>query len=157
WSSSAGAPAGGALNAWANALFFPDPVTTPIMHDDIRVGTIRLWGNASGVGVFGAAGLAGALGCLALTAAVAMCPSRRLQRTIVEPLRTLAEVTHTVRRDRAFNRRVPPAPIAELTELAEDFNALLGELETWQDSLRSENASLTHLALHDGLTGLPNR
>lgn len=34
---------------------------------------------------------------------------------------------------------------------------LHAELESWQQKLSSENASLAHKALHDPLTGLPNR
>ena len=45
----------------------------------------------------------------------------------------------------------------ELQELGNDFNALLDELEGWQHSLREQNATLSHRANHDPLTGLPNR
>jgi GGDEF domain-containing protein len=52
---------------------------------------------------------------------------------------------------------VPPAQIAELDNLGNDFNALLDELESWQTHLQSENETLAHQASHDSLTGLPNR
>jgi diguanylate cyclase (GGDEF)-like protein len=52
---------------------------------------------------------------------------------------------------------VPPAAIAELDNLGNDFNALLDELESWQTHLQSENETLAHQASHDSLTGLPNR
>jgi len=62
-----------------------------------------------------------------------------------------------VRRDRSFELRVPPANIAELNQISDDFNALLDELEAWQSHLQKEHASLSHRANHDSLTGLSNR
>ncbi len=62
-----------------------------------------------------------------------------------------------MRRERDFEKRVPEAGIAELSQLGEDFNALLDELESWQARLQDENASLAHQAHHDSLTSLPNR
>jgi diguanylate cyclase len=73
------------------------------------------------------------------------------------PLQSLAAVAHAARSERDFDRRVPPARIAELDSLGSDFNALLGEMEAWQSHLQSENETLAHQANHDSLTGLPNR
>lgn len=72
-------------------------------------------------------------------------------------MRSLATVAHAARIERAFDQRVPPADIAELDNLGNDFNALLDELESWQTHLQSENETLAHQASHDSLTGLPNR
>lgn len=102
-------------------------------------------------------GFAGMVLCLLLTALGAFYLSRRLVRGIVGPLDQLAKVAHTVRRERDFEKRVPEAGIAELSQLGEDFNALLDELESWQARLQDENASLAHQAHHDSLTSLPNR
>ena len=52
---------------------------------------------------------------------------------------------------------MPPAHIAELDSLGNDFNALLDELESWQSHLQNENLTLAHQASHDSLTNLPNR
>ncbi|MEG0886770.1 MAG: hypothetical protein RSH52_36700, partial [Janthinobacterium sp.] len=57
----------------------------------------------------------------------------------------------------SFELRVPAAGIAELNQINDDFNALLDELEAWQSHLQKENASLSHRANHDSLTGLSNR
>jgi len=72
-------------------------------------------------------------------------------------LQRLAFVAHAARSERAFDQRVPPAAIAELDNLGNDFNALLDELESWQTHLQNENETLAHQASHDSLTGLPNR
>jgi diguanylate cyclase (GGDEF)-like protein len=83
--------------------------------------------------------------------------ARRLQRDVIDPLGHVAEVAHAVRRDRAFERRVPSAGIAEIDRFGQDFNALLAELQGWHDGLTSENAELARRAAHDPLTGLGNR
>ncbi len=92
-----------------------------------------------------------------MSAWVALYLARRQLRAITGPLRSLAEVAHAARSERALDRRVPPAAIAELDNLGNDFNALLDELESWQTHLQSENETLAHQASHDSLTGLPNR
>ncbi|HMG50315.1 MAG TPA: diguanylate cyclase [Inquilinus sp.] len=138
-------------------LAFTSPVILPITHDGVEIATIQLRGSAGGLLRFLALGLAVVLVCLGLSAMGALILSHYLQNGIVGPLQGLAKVAHAVRRERAFAQRVPPAAIAELNDLGDDFNALLGELEAWQARLQRENASLAHQASHDSLTGLPNR
>ena len=153
-------PPGGSFEALEQRmadLVFPGPVLAPISHDGAEIGVVRLRGSAVGLLRFLALGIAVVLACLGLSTVGALYLSRSLQSGIVGPLQTLADVAHAVRRDRAFGRRVPPAAIAELNQLGDDFNALLAELESWQDHLQRENASLAHQASHDSLTGLPNR
>jgi len=133
------------------------PIDLPIVHQDREVGRVRLTGHGGSLLRFLLSGLLGILVCSALAAWLGLYLARRLLRGIVGPLHSLAEVAHAARIDRAFDRRVPPAPIAELYNLGSDFNALLDELEAWQSHLRSENESLAHQANHDSLTGLPNR
>lgn len=139
-------------------MIFADPVRQPITGADGReIGRIELHGNATGLLRFLAIGVMVVLVCVALSAVSALLLSRYLVAGIVGPLQTLITVAHRVRTERTFDRRVPPAGIAELNELAGDFNALLGELEAWQARLQRENESLAHQASHDSLTGLPNR
>ncbi|KVN04220.1 diguanylate cyclase domain-containing protein [Burkholderia stagnalis] len=135
----------------------PGPVTIPVVHDGIVVGYVVVRGRGHQFFGFLLGGVGGILGCLAVSVFGAYVSSKRLLRSIVSPLRALAGVAHAVRRERAFEQRVKPATIAELNELGDDFNALLDELEDWQNTLRDENASLEHKATHDALTGLPNR
>ncbi|WEK31778.1 MAG: diguanylate cyclase [Candidatus Pseudomonas phytovorans] len=134
-----------------------EPINLPILHQQQQVGHIELVGQGRSLLLFLLSGLAGILFCTLLSALAAQYLSRRLLSDIVRPLRGLASVAHAARRERSFDRRVPEAPIAELNELGNDFNALLDELEVWHSHLQNENQTLAHQASHDSLTGLPNR
>lgn len=138
-------------------LLNPPPVYRAIEHQGQTVGYLLLVGRSASLVAFLIKGAGGVLACIVVAAGIAVWLSRRLSRQIERPLRDLARVAHAVRNDRAFSQRVPPARIADLHALGEDFNALLDELESWQTQWQRENASLAHKAAHDSLTGLPNR
>lgn len=142
--------------AVAHALL-EQPISQSILHQGQPVGSIHLVGHGGSLLRFLLSGLAGILICTALSAWVALYLARRLLQGITKPLQSLAAVAHAARSERDFDRRVPPAQIAELDSLGSDFNALLGEMEAWQSHLQSENETLAHQASHDSLTGLPNR
>ena len=133
------------------------PIKVPIEHQGREVGVVVVSGHGANMLRFLLSGLLGVLLCTALSAWSALYLSRRLLGGITGPLQQLAEVAHAARIDRAFDRRVPPAHIAELDSLGNDFNALLDELESWQSHLQNENQSLAHQASHDSLTNQPNR
>ena len=133
------------------------PVSLPIEHQGREIGRVLLIGHGGSLMRFLLSGLAGIVLCTAISAWVALYLARRQLRAIIGPLHGLATVAHAARSERALDRRVPPARIAELDNLGNDFNALLDELESWQTHLKNENETLAHLATHDSLTGLPNR
>ncbi|WP_324260538.1 GGDEF domain-containing protein [Altererythrobacter sp. H2] len=83
--------------------------------------------------------------------------ARRLEESIAAPLERVALIAHEVRNERRFSRRLEQSGVVEIDRFAGDFNALLEELESWYDSLASENAELAIRADHDPLTGLGNR
>ena len=141
------------LTGW----MMPAALVYPITHDEQRIGSIRLVPHSRSLLPFLLSGLSCLLACLVLSLVVATRLSRRMEAQITSPLRQLAETAHRVRRERSFGLRVPQANIAELNQLNDDFNALLDELEAWQSHLQKENATLSHRANHDSLTGLPNR
>ncbi|MHB2245948.1 diguanylate cyclase domain-containing protein [Pseudomonas fitomaticsae] len=133
------------------------PINLPILHQDREIGRILLIGHGGSLMRFLLSGLAGIILCTAISAWVALYLAQRQLRRIIGPLHSLAAVAHAARSERALDRRVPRAKIAELDNLGNDFNALLDELEDWQTHLQSENETLAHQASHDSLTGLPNR
>ena len=138
-------------------LLLPDVVIQPITYQGKQIGTLHISGQGTTLLRFLIGGLLGLLASLALSALGATYGSKRIQRAITQPLRNLSQVAHNISVERTFNQRVPATHIADLNELAEDFNALLDQLESWQHQLERENASLVHQASHDALTGLPNR
>ena len=90
--------------------------------------------------------------------------SRRIENDIVGPLNRLAQLTRTAREQRELGLRAEPAVVKEIHTLGEDVNALLAEIQARQNelitetkNLKSANESLSWLAMHDPLTGLPNR
>ena len=138
-------------------LLLPDVVIQPITYQGQQIGELHLSGQGTTLLRFLIGGLIGLLASLALSALGATYGSKRIQRAITQPLRNLSQVAHNISVERTFDQRVPATHIADLNELAEDFNALLDQLEAWQHQLERENASLAHQASHDALTGLPNR
>lgn len=147
------ASTGRALARWV----LPSPAVAPIRYEGEPMGEVELQGDGQALLNFVLTGLAALLACTAVSGAVGLLLARRMLRNLVTPLQALAQVARAVRRERSTGLRVPPARLAELRELGDDFNALLDELEHREALLRQKNAELTYRALHDSLTGLPNR
>lgn len=148
------------LQSIANACvewLMPAPFFQPIMHDGRKIGSIGITAYGGRMARFLVQGILWLLLGLSLTAACVFYFSRRLTRNIITPLRQFARVTHAIRDERAFDRRVPEAPISELDDLGRDFNALLAELDAWERKNRQERAQLTIRATRDDLTGLAKR
>jgi diguanylate cyclase len=149
------------LNAWlaraADRVFWPRPTVHRIARDGATIAEVRISGNSANILRYALSGAMIALSCIVLAVFATRILARRLQRDLIDPLDHVAEVAHAVRRDRAFEKRVPSSGIAEIDRFGQDFNALLAELQGWHAGLTSENAELARRATHDGLTGLGNR
>lgn len=145
------------LSAAVSRWLFPHPVSAPVMLHQQEIGRVWISGDASRVLHYLWQALLWLSGSLFITALLACALSNRMHRGILQGLQNIASVAHDVRRRRAFSLRVPSSSIAELNKLSGDFNCLLDELDNWQRHLKRENDTLTQQALHDALTGLPNR
>ncbi len=140
----------------ANVLL-AEPAIEKIQHDGRNVGTVKLYGSGRNLLIFLMISLVCGLSTFALCGVVASRLSRRASQAIIEPLQHLAAVAAKACRERQFQHRVEPTAISELQELGDDFNALLEELERWQEQMLSHNELLDYKANHDPLTGLANR
>ncbi|MFT3815905.1 MAG: diguanylate cyclase [Acidovorax sp.] len=134
-----------------------EAASAPIVYDSRPVGTVTLQSDGLGLLRFVLAGLAALALCTTVSGFVGIALARRMLRDIVTPLQHLEHVARAVHRDRALGERVPPARIAELRELGDDFNALLDELEARQANLQQQNSALEHQVHHDTLTGVSTR
>lgn len=146
------------------ALLFAQKAGAAIVHEGRPYGEVRVQGRGVGSLVYLMKVLAAIALCTAANAWLVARLSRRIERDIVWPLNRLAALTRTARTERALEMRAPPATVKEIHDLGEDFNALLAEIQSreatlvaGQETLRTANESLSYLAFHDNLTGLPNR
>jgi diguanylate cyclase len=145
------------LERYTNRLLWDRPSVRPVKHAGETIGEVRVSGNSEGILRYALSGMIIALACLGLTVLATRILAQRLQKEVIEPLSQLAQISNSVRTERAFHRRLPSSGIAEIDTFGRDFNALLAELEGWHHGLTSENAELTRRAHHDPLTGLGNR
>lgn len=145
------------FNLMLSHWLFPKPATQPIIHNGEMIGQIRLTARDSLIGHFIWSSLAVLTTCILLATAAALVISRHLHTGVVNALQNMADVAHDVRTNRNFARRVPEERIEEFHRFAQDFNSLLDEMEQWQQSLQAKNDQLLRTAMHDPLTGLPNR
>lgn len=148
----------------AAALLFAQEAAAGIVHEGRSFGEVRVQGRGTGSLAYLMKVLAAIALCTAANAWLVARLSRRIERDIVRPLNRLAALTRTARSERALEMRAAPATVKEIHDLGEDFNALLAEIHSReahlvakQETLRTANESLSYLAFHDNLTGLPNR
>lgn len=140
-----------------NQVVMLKPTSVAIHHGDERIGTVWVTGNSKVITQFLMKVLLGLLLCLVITMLSVSYFSYRTHGYIVQSFEKMTTVATLVREQRAFNLRLPDVQIVELHELSQDFNSLLDEIEQWHKHLKQENDVLAHKALHDSLTGLPNR
>lgn len=133
------------------------PVTQSIEFRGKAVGSVTVTGSLTAILRYALAGLVIALCCLGITVIAVRILARRLEESVVAPLERVAEIAHDVSNERRLSLRLEHSGIAEIDRFSNDFNSLLAELESWHDSLASENAELSRRADHDPLTGLGNR
>ena len=154
-----------APDAWQRLTAYVSPqAQARVVAGGTDHGTVTVRGNGDVYLMFVAKVLAAIGLSMAAIAVLVSGLARRIDRDIVEPLRSLAVLTRRARLERGSGLRAPPAAVREIHELGEDFNALLAEVESREatlvaahDTLRTANESLAYLAHHDPLTGLHNR
>jgi len=150
--------------AHLGTLLFSLQATAPVQHQGAAFGRVTVQGNGDVYLLYLLKVVAAVAGCMAAIGWWVSRLSRRIESEIVDPLNSLASLTRTARTERSFGLRAPPAGVHEIHTLGEDFNALLAEIQAREaelvakhDDLKVANESLSFLAYHDSLTGLPNR
>lgn len=145
------------VNRLLRGWLLPSAVSGPIEHNGQLIGYVSLKADGSMLMHFLGYFLLGMLCCLILIALLSLYLVQRMHTGIVDELYAIAKVARQVRERRSYSLRVPHSQIAEIEELSRGFNSLLIEVESQHDSLVNENGVLSYKALHDPLTGLPNR
>jgi diguanylate cyclase (GGDEF)-like protein len=150
--------------AHVGTLLFPLKATAPITHQGAEFGRVAVQGNGSVYLLYLLKVVAAVVGCMAVIAWWVSRLSRQIENDIVRPLNSLASLTRTARTERSLGLRAQPAAVHEIHTLGEDVNALLSEIQSREaelvakhEDLKTANESLSYLAFHDSLTGLPNR
>lgn len=145
-------------------IVFADQTLTEIRSAGLELGRVSLRSDGSVFAVFFVKLLTAVLFCLLLATAVSALFSRQMVNTILGQLDAFASTTHLLRIKRDYRQRLPTFEVAEFDHLGKDVNALLDEIEYRNVELLARgaqleevNQSLSHLALHDALTGLSNR
>lgn len=133
------------------------PQTVDVEFDGETIGTVTVYGSSRAMLRYGLSAFIIALACLALTVLATRILARRLEQEVLSPIEHVSELAHEVRTQRAFDRRVETYGVTEIDQLGADFNALLSQLQSWHETLTTENVELTHRVEHDPLTGLGNR
>jgi diguanylate cyclase (GGDEF)-like protein len=148
----------------AGELLMHSEARSPVLLDGRTIGQVRLRGDGTVYAWLLVYGAIGAVLCIGASLAAGTLMTRRMERSLIDPINQLAALTRSIRSERTYERRAPPARIAELQALGEDFNAMLDEVQLGQAELmarqrrlQSDNDVLAHKAWHDALTGLANR
>jgi diguanylate cyclase (GGDEF)-like protein len=129
-----------------------------------QLGTIEVRGDGAVFAGFFQQALFVLLACVLAAVFGASALARLMERRLVAELGALASVARMSRLEGSFSHRLPRFRISEFDSLAQDFNALLGEiqdrnaeLELRQSQLEIMNGTLSKIAMCDSLTGLANR
>jgi len=148
----------------AGEILMRNEARAPVLLDGRTIGLVRVRGDGTLYAWLLVYGAIGAVLCIGASIAAGTLMTRRMEHSIIEPINQLAALTRSIRSGRTYDRRAPPARIAELQALSEDFNAMLDEVQLGQAELlashrrlQSDNDLLAHKAWHDELTGLANR
>lgn len=149
------------MDRWGIALgnlILPEKTQADILYGQEVLGQVAIRGNSAVfIGFFLEIATVG-LVCLVLAFFAARMLARRMERKIVSQLNALATLAYSARLNQDFPQRTTVEfDVVEFDHLGQNINAVLAEIQTHNQELLARQSALEQLALHDGLTGLPNR
>ncbi|QIZ60465.1 diguanylate cyclase [Acinetobacter indicus] len=138
-------------------LYFREPVTVEIQHQQQNFGQLVVYGNASThVSFFYTILLALTISFILLLALL-FWSANAVYRHLMKAVNPLVQTTQTISTNKNYQLRLPSSEISEFQEINRVVNELLDKIEASTRALQHENHQLSHQARHDGLTQLPNR
>lgn len=145
--------------SWFTRWLFknPTPVSVEVKHQDKTVGWVKVYGSSTSMLSFAAQVFAVMILTLLLILVCIVGLTYRAYHRIMQSFDRVNHTANLIKQQRAFNLRMPQNVFEELNQLGMTFNALLIELDEWQNDIAHENKRLVYQARHDDLTGLANR
>ncbi|MEX1165589.1 MAG: response regulator [Hydrogenophaga sp.] len=117
-------------------------VSQKIVEGDATMGKIELTVRMSAVWSKLIQGLQWMTLIAVVLSVLAVLYGTRLHRFVTDPILGLAEVSHRVSREQDYSIRATKSGNDEIGALVDDFNRMLAEIETRDEDLRRERASL---------------
>ena len=145
------------LQALFDRIFLSEAIEVPVYHLGKNIGTVVVYGSSAQILSFIIKVFFGLMvGILFILFTLAKSVNSTY-RFIMQSISPLIQIAHLINQQNAYNLRFPQNDIKEFNELNMVFNHLLEEIQAWNTHLQNENHALSHQALHDYLTELPNR
>ena len=147
--------------AWMEQLFdqffFRAPVIRTIEHQNHQHGTLIVYGSSTQLMSF----FFQLLICLTIGIFVILLIMLWLVHTTYQKiLNSILPMVNTVEKfnlDSQYQAHLPTSPIYEFHVIGDALNSLFDKVQRNKEMLQTENSKLSYQALHDQLTGLPNR
>ena len=132
-------------------------VVQPVVHDGELMGGVYLMVDLDALYVH----MAWQTLITLITALLAMLVANillyRLNQSVLHPISGLSALMTNISDESDYSARAASSDIAELNELAEGFNDMLGQIELRNLERKEAEDKTFKLAYFDSLTGLPNR
>jgi diguanylate cyclase len=148
-----------AASSWTQLLrsLFEATSSVPVMSAAEPLGYIEVTASETSAVRMGATLILVSIALVLLFASLGRPVARVLGNRLSRPLAALSSAIREVRRTRDYKLRMPSSELKEVQRLSEDFNALLGVIQSQSGELREFNQKLSKLAFYDNLTGAANR
>ncbi len=146
------------LNIFVGKIVLPGNTGADILYGQEVLGRVEIKGNSAVFMGFFLQIAAVSLACLIFAFFAARTLARKMEKRIVSQLNALATLAYSARLNQDLPQRSSVVfDVVEFDHLGQNINAVLGEIQMRNQELLARQSALEQLALHDSLTGLPNR